>query len=85
MVQITKKPGTLSYYILYQPQGVPTPRDNFFGTGSMPDDCLKSARQLPGEFLTTALRLTVWPSLLPELSNFLHFKATRSTPCRTIR
>ena len=37
MVQMTKNlTNTLSItYILYQPKGVPTPRDNFSGTGNL--------------------------------------------------
>ena len=34
MVHMTKNPENFSfYYILQQPKGVPTPRDNFPGTG----------------------------------------------------
>ena len=34
MVKMTKNLVHSFYYILYQPKGVPTPRDNFSGTGS---------------------------------------------------
>ena len=33
VVQMQKNLAHSIYYILYQPKGVPTPRDNFSGTG----------------------------------------------------
>ena len=35
MVQMTKNLVHTFYHILYQPKGVPTPRDNFSGTVGM--------------------------------------------------